>query len=281
MFTLETESLRASVLDPVGDRDKLGSRYCAGGYVWQVEDKARGPLLAGPCYPGPSNGFDGQGMPDVFEIAMGQNRVAIGDEVTVMGVGRVKRTSPVQPFHVRDNPQVLAFAAWEVESKGDEASFRTRQEHGEEAWEIIRRIVLRERSLWVHTEVEHLRGMRLPLRWFAHPFFPWAPSGRVWKLDVEASLPPNDYWNLDRDGWIGLKDKADKPGSFLPLQLPFGYPLRIIQAHPLLGTVTIHCDFPVAWLPIWANAWTASCEPYFHTVLETGGKTRWSIAYHF
>ncbi|NJN82715.1 MAG: hypothetical protein HC802_10870 [Caldilineaceae bacterium] len=77
MFTLANEQLSVSLLDPVADRARLGSRYCVGGYIWQVTDAAKGALLAGPLYPHPApNTFDGQGAPDMFLTPLGVARAA-------------------------------------------------------------------------------------------------------------------------------------------------------------------------------------------------------------
>jgi hypothetical protein len=81
MLVLENESLTVTLLDPEADRERLSTRYVCGGYIFQVEDKLAGPLLAIPdqltdeeasAYSGGKiweDGFnvqDGQGIPDTF-----------------------------------------------------------------------------------------------------------------------------------------------------------------------------------------------------------------------
>src|SRR5438445_10881336 len=109
MFHLESAGLRVSVLDPIADRKHIGSRYCAGGYIWQVTDNSKGPLVAGPQYPNPDpRPFDGQGLPEAFEIPLGAADAKVGAAVWVIGVGKVKRDSAVKPFHVCAKCTLLA-----------------------------------------------------------------------------------------------------------------------------------------------------------------------------
>ena len=50
MLVLENAFLRVTLLDPrsQADKERLSIRYCCGGYIFQVEDKLVGPLLAIP-----------------------------------------------------------------------------------------------------------------------------------------------------------------------------------------------------------------------------------------
>jgi len=280
MISLKNGELTVSVLDPVLDRDKLGSRYCAGGYIWQVEDEKKGTLFSGPYFPDPAGGFDGQGAPEVFEIALGSDTAKRGDEVCVLGVGRVRRESPVKPFHVRDNPKVLQFAEWNVETHPTEVAMQTSQTFRNQAVHILRRVRLKGRQLESRTEVTNTGEGIVPLRWFAHPFFP--PAETLCRFSLECSMPSNPAFELQEDGFVRRNPGYDwGKGFFQPLQLSFGYPVRIEQKHPKLGTLEVQCDFPVASLPIWGNARTFSFEPYYHTLLEPGTVASWSIRYCF
>ena len=66
MHTLENEELSVSILDPLADHERFGTRYCTGGYIFQVKNSRLGNLLSGPTYPDDFNVFDGQGIPDSF-----------------------------------------------------------------------------------------------------------------------------------------------------------------------------------------------------------------------
>jgi hypothetical protein len=97
MIELENGLLRVEVLHPSGDARRLGSRYCHGGFVWQVSEHRRGeagpkPLLSGPVFPAEPPVFDGQGLPEAFQplpIVPGGGASAATKFATVPGVGRV------------------------------------------------------------------------------------------------------------------------------------------------------------------------------------------------
>jgi hypothetical protein len=293
MIQLESNGLQVSILDPVADRARLGSRYVCGGYIWQVTDRVKGELLSGPAYPKEPPPFDGQGLPEVFEIALGQHLAKVGEEVFVIGVGRVRRESPVKPFHVRNNRTTLEFSPWQVTKGNAEVTMISEQAFKEWALRITRRVSLEGRTVVSATQVVNRGGAELPLRWFAHPFFPHAgssgPGLECCGFSQEASfvnyLPENGgfggfQWN-DR-GYLERKASFDwTQGCFQLLNLPFGAPLTATVRHPLLGEVGVECRFPLAWLPIWANENTFSFEPYHHTVLPPGGVSEWSIRYGF
>lgn len=67
MLHLRHGSLRVDLLDPTSEASRLGPRFCAGGYVWQVHDDTVGPLLSGPEGPEPEpDPFNGHGLPESF-----------------------------------------------------------------------------------------------------------------------------------------------------------------------------------------------------------------------
>jgi hypothetical protein len=285
MIQLEGSGLQVSILDPVADQARLGSRYVCGGYIWQVTDAAKGELLTGPAYPQEPPPFDGQGLPEVFEIALGQHQAKVGDEVYVIGVGRVKRESPVKPFHVRDNRKTAAFAPWTVEKGNTEVTMASEQAFREWGLKITRKVSLEGRKVVSTTEVINRGGVDLPLRWFAHPFFPHAGL-ECCGFSVEAAfpgyLPEAGGFQWNARGYVERKAGYDwKQGCFQLLNLPFGAPVDVCQRHPTLGEVRVECRFPLAWMPIWANERTFSFEPYHHTVLPPGGRSEWSIRYLF
>lgn len=286
MFHLESAGLRVSILDPVADRKHIGSRYCAGGYIWQVTDNGKGPLLAGPQYPDPDpKPFNGQGLPEAFEIALGSAEAKVGEAVWVIGVGKVKRDSPVKPFHVRDNLTVLDLASWKTSQAGAMLTMTSRQSFRDWDLHLEKRTTLKGRTLISTTLVKNLGKADAPIRWFAHPFLPHAGFA-CGELSVECAFPT---WVPVAGGFRfnpkgGLERNPDhdwKAGCYQLLNVPFGYPLDIRQKHPALGEVKIECRFPVAFMPLWANEYTLSFEPYYHTIVPPGGQTEWSIRYGF
>lgn len=280
MFTLKNEQLTLSILDPIADAALLGSRFCSGGYIYQIEDHQLGKLLSGPSYPDVPSTFDGQGIPEVFEIALGQNTVKQGEDVMVIGTGLVTRVSPVEPFSVRQNLAVKEHAKYAVEQTANTMTFTTEQQFRDYRLKLVREIHLNQRTVSSKTTITNTGTPEIPVHWFAHPFFPLTKNGQYCHFDLEFELPKNIAFEVI-DGWIHTRKDYDLSiGLNVPLNMTLGYPIHARQKHPLLGEVKVECLFPVAFLPVWANQHTFSFEPYFHTILESKNTRSWVIAYH-
>ena len=282
MFTLEGPDLAVKILDPEADRGNLGSRYCSGGYVWQVEDARHGALLSGPCFPDPEPPpFDGQGLPEVFETALGQDRARVGDDVWVIGVGRVRRESATSPFHVRDNPTVVERAQWIVERSPLVVTMRSRETFSDFELELERTVSLDGRTLTSSTALANRGSRDLPVRWFAHPFLPWAGPD-VLGFSLETTLPENPGFFTNVRGAVERrKEHAWANGCYVVPRTALGGELGVTQAHPALGSVRVKCRFPLAWLALWGNERTVSFEPFHATVLTPGAESAWAIEYSF
>ena len=283
MLTLASSGLCVEILDPRVELERLGARYCSGGYVWQVHDERHGPLLAGPCFPERDPPvFDGQGAPEVFELALGQHTAKVGDEVYVLGVGRVRRESAVRPFHVRDNPTVTERATWEVrETAANTLCFRSQATFGAFAFAIERTVALVGRTLTSATLLRNFGAPELPLRWFAHPFLAWAGE-RLFASSLELALPEGAALLEDADGWVTRREgSAWSRGQYVLPRVALGGELGVEACHPALGRVRALCRFPLGGLALWGNERTWSFEPFFQTLVAPGAEARWAVEYAF
>ena len=283
MLTLAQGGLRVEILDPKADVARLGGRYCAGGYVWQVEDERHGALFSGPAFPASDPPvFDGQGAPEVFELALGQHVAKLGDEVYVIGVGRVRRESAVRPFHVRDNPTVTERAAWDVSEIAPKTlCFRSHATFGAFAFALERTIALAGRTLTSATRLSSVGGAELPVRWFAHPFFPWA-GPRLFAASVEYALPEGAALLEDADGCVARRAGSDwSRGHYLLPRVSLGGELVVDACHPVLRGVRVECQFPLGGLALWGNERTWSFEPFFQTIVAPRATARWAVRYTF
>jgi hypothetical protein len=284
MYTLENDQLSISILDPQADLDRCGSRYCVGGYIYQVEDRLHGPLLTGPQYPNPQpNTFHGQGAPDMFMSALAADRTPVGGDVGVIGVGRVRRTSSAEPFSVRVNPEVSEFIPWQVTQTATNITMQAEHTFEEWGYRLLRSVELQERTLISRTEIANTGQAPLPIRWFPHPFYPPTADGVLCHFSWPVTVPENPGFYMNDEGYICQTAECNmERGCFQALEYQSGSePLTIRQRHPLLGEVTTVVDYPVAYLPIWGNDRTFSFEPYFVTELTTGEGAGWTVEYRF
>jgi hypothetical protein len=283
MITLKNNELTVSILDPAADAARLGSRYCTGGYIWQVSDARAGELLAGPEYPREPNTFDGQGAPDMFHRALGAEEAPVGGEVGCIGVGRVRRTSPIEPFDVRHNPEVIEFVRWEVTAEREQTRMTTAHAFRDWAYRLERVVSLRGRAVHSHTAIRSQGQAPLPVRWFAHPFFPIPGDNVLCRFSIPVSFPENPGYALNEEDFVIRKPDHDwRRGWYQALTYePAGESLRVDERHPKTGQVSALTDFMPTFLPIWGNQATFSFEPYFERVLAPGEEAAWSIEYRF
>lgn len=283
MFTLTSTELSVSILDPVVDKARLGSRYCTGGYIWQVNDITKGELIAGPEFPKEPNTFDGQGMPDMFIRSLNGDIARVGDEVGCIGVGRVRRTSPAEPFDVRHNREVIEFVPWEVVPTTDTITMRTQQTFQDWAYQLERKVSLQGRTIQSRTAIRSQGKAVLPVRWFAHPFFPITVDEVLCKFSIPVSMTENPGFFLNQEGFVTRKSAHYwQRGWYQVMEYDqAGSSLSVVEKHPKVGQVTTVTDFMPTFLPIWGNANTFSFEPYFERELAPGEEAAWSIEYHF
>jgi hypothetical protein len=283
MFEIKNTELAISILDPQTDLNRCGSRYCVGGYLYQVTDAQKGELLSGPQYPAPyPDVFHGQGAPDHFVTVLGSD-APVGGEVAAIGVGRVRRTSPKDSFFARDNPDVASFLPWTVEQAADRITMQASDVFRDWAYQLTRTVTLDGRTVYSHTALENQGQGTLPVRWYAHPFFPLTADRVYCRYSTPMSFPENPGYFLNAENFICQKpDYEWTKGHFLaPEYEKQGNGMTITQRHPLVGEVIASLDFMPDWLPVWSNDRTFSFEPYFIRELAAGEAAAWTIEYRF
>jgi hypothetical protein len=285
MLYLKNNTLTVEVLDPIKDQHLLGSRYCTGGYIWQVIHKEFGALLSGPFYPQPvPPTFDGQGFPEVFESAAPDaDHKDVGASVLVPGVGIVKKSSPIVPFHSRNNPDVIRFCSWETSISPNSIVMKTMQTLDNFQCLIKREITLIDLEIISRTSFICSGTPSFNLSWFAHPFFPLNADFRCCRFSIPAGHLSNDAFFLDENsGILKIQPSFDySKSSFTLLDIPSGNIITIDQFHPSIAKVTVTANFPVSKMPVWTNKNTFSFEPYFQTCLKENLESTWMMRYHF
>lgn len=283
MLLLQNHELALEIIDPVADQGVLGSRYCTGGYVFQIKDNKKGRLLSGPTYPdGQYNAFDGQGMPEVFVTALNEDSAQVGEDVLVLGVGLVTRISTKTPFHVRDNPCVKTFCSWKIEQSS--ARIDMAASHHFDKWDIglERTIALSGRSVISATRVANTGDADCLVRWFPHPFFPFPENGLACRFCRPVDVPDNPGYFLNNQGFLEMKRDYDwQNGLYQPIVWKEPLAFESVLCHPLCKTVHMRCDYVPSFFPVWANSRTFSVEPYLERRISSGERFSWKIEYVF
>ena len=278
MLELANRYLRVHVLHPEEDQPRLGSRYCHGGYIWQVEDTTLGPLLSGPEGPERSpDPFNGYGLPEAF-----RHRTREGEPLSwrdgrglAPGLGW---------FEQRDRGDVLVEPCrWQITRFHDRLMFATEQKQGDRGYALSRMVQLVDREVLSVTRLSNTGRAPLRLQWFAHPFFALGHDGRVTvNLPAGCSLPENPGFQLqDRTLTFRRRFHGVDDGQFVLLTCPAGEPLHASVSHPQLRAVEFSTSFAPDECPIWGNGYTFSIEPYQTLELQPVETRSWTLRYRF
>ncbi len=271
MLSLKNEALEVTLLDPNNDRERFGTRYCTGGYIFQIADTTHGPLLTGPTYPESFNTYDGQGIPDAFNLYPLKEPASDAKEVLVIGVGLCD---------LAEN-RVLRFSPWEIEQEEGAVRMKTAQQFQRYALELKRTVRLADRSVESAIRLGNTGVLMIPVRWFPHPFFPQPESSALCRFNIPIQFSDNPGYEWGDDGYLHRKTFPDQIGHYLPLNHDAQSKLVVLQRHPKLGLVAASFSYVPDFFPIWGNQHTFSFEPFFERSVAPGQEIHWGIKYDF
>ena len=271
MYTLKNDSLSVSIMDPIADRAHFGTRYCTGGYIYQIDDAQRGPLLSGAQYPGPFLPFNGQGMPDAFNLAPLSEPATGAAQALIIGIGLCNL----------EKDEVIEFCKWDIEQSAAAITMGTTQAHQGYALELERTLTLTNRTLRSATSLKNTGKGFFPIRWFPHPFYPQPETDELCRFNIPVYMGENDGYTMAADGWISRKNWPAQPSFFLALDHGAQANLTVLQKHKVLGLVAATCSYVPSFFPIWGNLNTFSWEPFYERSLAPGQTTAWWIDYEF
>ncbi|MBS0664607.1 MAG: hypothetical protein JSR48_15170 [Verrucomicrobia bacterium] len=282
MLQLSHSSLQVDLLDPAdpADRARQGTRYCWGGYVWQVTDPVAGPLLAGPEWPEPRpTAFNGQGLPESFrhgEFGTGKPLILEDRRGFIIGIGDVAPGADGELAVTRP-------CDWTVTRSSDALEFCTAQAGLGYACQLTRRISLAGRALLSATALANTGSRPLPLHWFAHPFFALTDRRLTCTLPASWGMAVNVGYALEAGNTITFRRQFQHKddGHFEQLRVGARTPLRAVLSHPRLEGIIFSTDFTPDQCPIWGNSNTWSIEPYLTTELAPGARREFTLRYEF
>ena len=272
MYFLKNESLEVSILDPLADQQRFGTRYCTGGYIFQIVDPKPGGLLSGPTYPDSFNVFDGQGIPDAFNLSPLCEPKADRETGLIIGVGLCDLQAN----------EVTQFCQWEVQQEPETIVMRTEHAFQRFALELERTVALRGRTLHSATRLKNTGKRPISICWFPHPFYPHPDTDELCRFNVPVRFPDNPGFELAPSGFICRKNWPWKEGGpYQALDHDAQTNLVVLQKHPVLGLVAATCSYVPSFFPIWGNRQTFSWEPFFERTLAPGQEANWWIDYEF
>lgn len=278
MLRLANAELSIELLDPVDDRERLGPRFCGGGFIWQVHDAHAGPLLAGPEWPNPvPSPFNAQGLPESFRhsTTTGEPLLWAGETGLAPGAGALRRDATGAVF-------VSEPCRWSIRDSDKCLLFSTAQNVDRWSYELERTIALRNRTIVSTSRLANSGTTTVMLEWFAHPFFPLLNGRTRVIVPAGTQLAQNPGFVLTGNELTFYRPFAGEHDGHLDhLTLPRDQPLAATLSHPAIHYVRFSTDFAPFKCVIWANGNTLSLEPFLRLHLAPGESREWSLSYEF
>lgn len=272
MYILRNNQLQVEILDPIADQNRMGTRYCTGGYIFQIHDAKHGPLLTGPTYPYDFNWYDGQGIPDAFNLMPLRDPNSSDRASLVLGIGLCDLAER----------KVLEYCAWDVEQSETSIMMRTRHVFQGYDVSLERTVSLLNRTVRSQTTVHNNSNTMVPINWFPHPFYPQPEEPELFRVNIPISMPENAGYELAENGFVTRKVWAEgHSGHYQALDHQAQNPVVVQQRHPALGLVSASCDYMPSFFPIWGNHYTFSWEPFLERTLAPTQHFTWKIDYDF
>ncbi|MFP4113839.1 MAG: hypothetical protein ACLFUA_05665 [Spirochaetales bacterium] len=268
MYAIESNALTVTILDPVVDRDRMGVRYCTGGYIFQINDPD-GPLLSGPTYPESFNWFDGQGIPDSFFLRPLRDSNDPGAEALIPGVGVCDTAAP----------SVLEFCDWQVDAKLDRVEFFAEHEWGGYRFTLERTVSVAGRVVRSETRIANAGELQFPICWFPHPFYPLPACDDLCSLPAPVTVPDGTTYTVGPTGYLRCADLGARQA--VPVACSAAGPFAVLYRHPRVGLVAARYDYSASHVLVWGNPNTFSFEPYLERTVGVGMSASWSAEYHF
>lgn len=269
---------RAAVIDPRPAPELLGVRYLHGGYVFRLWRDGR--ALTARCRD-EWDVYDGDGLPEVIETALGRAEVAEGEGFQRIGIGLVAREGE---GWMQGRGRLLRPAAWTVE-RPDPASVVMRAEDalqvGKRAWSwrLERRVRLHADGVTVASTL-HLRVPWCePVVWFAHPFWRQSALGATAvRLPHDAVVP--DGFPADAAGWRRQAHRR----AFGAVTGVWGTASSIeVALDPALGggAMRVAVDRPLDKLVLFGSPHAFSPEPFWARAWHDGEEAGWTVDYRW
>jgi hypothetical protein len=275
LFELSAGRWQASVFDPRPDPRALGARYVHGGYVQKLCFADR--CLTGRASPA-WDPYVGVGIPDVFELSLGEGQAGTGRPFMRMGAGRLIQGQgslkglPDQPVPwalLEQTPTRVRLACRDsLDGSGSNLGY-----------ELERTVEVRADGLDCTTRLTMAVNWNQPVFWFSHPFFAQTAGDRT-GFSLPGTPAVDGPFTRDTEGCLHLPAE----GGLVNITGIWGQRGAILcHLDPALGggVLSVEVDRPLDHAVLYASPRAASPEPQLARAWKNGETAAWTVRYRW